>query len=127
MTAGEANVAAVAASKQRGVDAVGGAGRGLALTAGVLHVVVEALRNEDKVGKAKVDGKGNDGRDETSPERACEVGNVANEPDNQEGERDAIGRARGVVLNELWDLCMWALAVYGRKGTRTAWWAWHVL
>ena len=63
----EANVAAVAAAEQRRLDAIGGAGRRLALATRVLHVVVEALGDEDQVGEAEVYCEGDDGGDETGP------------------------------------------------------------
>lgn len=97
----EADVAGVATAEEGRLDAVGAAGGRLARALRVLHVVVDALRNEDEVGKAEVDCEGDDGRDEASPEGAGEVGDIANEPHGQEGERDAVCRAGLVVLNQL--------------------------
>lgn len=109
----EANVAAVAAAEQRRLDAIGGAGGRLALATRVLHVVVEALRDEDQVGEAKVDCEGDDGGDETGPEGTGEVGDIANEPDDEEGERDAICRARLVVFEQLGDLMGEHVSIHG--------------
>ena len=100
VTARQANVAAVAATEQRRLDAIGRLRGSLAIaTARVFHVVVNALRDEDEVCEAEVDGEGDDGRDETGPESPREVRHVANEPDGEEGEGDAICRARFVVFN----------------------------
>jgi hypothetical protein len=57
----------------------------------VAVVVVEALQDEDAVGEAEVDGEGDDGGDQAGPDGAYEVGDVTDEPDAEEGERDAIG------------------------------------
>lgn len=113
VTSRQANVAAVATSEQRRLNAFRGARRCLALAARVLHVVVDALRYEDEVGEAKVDCEGSNGGHKISPECAGEVGDVANEPDCEEGKRDAICRARLVVFYELGDL--WGL-VYAWMG-----------
>jgi len=57
------------------------------------------LRDEDEVCEAEVDCEGDDGGDEACPEGAGKVGYVADEPDDEEGEGDAICRARFVVFN----------------------------
>jgi hypothetical protein len=62
------------------------------------------LRDEDQVGEAEVDCEGDDGGDEAGPEGACEVGDVADEPDGEEGEGYAICGALFVVFDELGDL-----------------------
>lgn len=84
--------------------------RELAVAPRVDGVVVHALRDEDQVGEAKVDGEGYDGGDETSPHGADEVGDVANEPDDEKGEGDAFGGALAVVFNQLGDLLFWFIS-----------------
>ena len=103
MTAGQPNVAAIATAEERRLDAFGGARRGLALAAAarVAHVVVYTLRDQDQVGEAKVDCEGGYGGHQVCPDGACEVGDVAHEPDDEESERNAICRARFVVFNQL--------------------------
>lgn len=63
--------------------------------------VVQALRDEHQIRHAEVHGQGDHGGDESRPDCAGEVGHVADEPDEQEGERDAVGVAIGVVLDQL--------------------------
>ena len=103
VTAGQTNVAAIATAEERRLDAFGGARRGLALaaTARVAHVVVYALRDQDQVGEAKVDCEGGYGGHQVGPDGACEVGDVAHEPDDEESERNAICRPGFVVFNQL--------------------------
>ena len=48
-----------------------------------------------------VDGEGNDSRHETSPDSADKVRYVADEPNEEEGKRDALGRTLLVVLDQL--------------------------
>jgi hypothetical protein len=74
------------------------------MLARVLHVVVYALRYQDEVGEAEVDCQGDYCRDETGPEGARKVGDVADEPYCKKGERYAVCRARLVVFYELRDL-----------------------
>lgn len=62
------------------------------------------MADKDEVCEAKVDGEGDDGGDEAGPEGAGEVGDVAYEPDDEEGEGDAVGGALFVVFYELGDL-----------------------
>jgi hypothetical protein len=57
------------------------AGGGAGVAAGVEHVVIDALRDQNKVGEAEVDGQRDDGRDEAGPGGADEVGDIAKEPD----------------------------------------------
>jgi hypothetical protein len=96
----QANVAAIAATEQGRFNAVCGLRRGFALAAArVLHVVVDALRDEDEVCEAEVDCEGDDGGNETGPEGADEVRYVAYEPDDEEGEGDAICRGGFVVFD----------------------------
>jgi hypothetical protein len=45
------------------------------------------------IGKAEVDCKCDDSRDKMCPQGAGKVGDVANEPDDEEGQGDAVGRA----------------------------------
>lgn len=71
---------------------------------GIFEVVIQTLTNEDQVGEAEIDCKSGDGGHETSPEGASEVGDVADEPDDEEGERYAFGGALLVVLYQLGDL-----------------------
>ena len=129
--AGEADVGAVAAAEEGGFDGGGGLGGGFAgVAAGVDGVVVDALGDEDlepsdtcvcvcvcvcvvcgmagvlsyQVCDAEVHGQRDDGGDQARPQRAEEVGHVADEPDGEEDEGDAICGARLVVLNQLGDL-----------------------
>ena len=95
------HIAAVPPPKQGLLNAVLAAGGRLARLARVLDVVVETLADEDEVGEAEVDGEGDDSGDEACPERTNEVGDVANEPDGEEGEGDAVCRALLVVFYEL--------------------------
>jgi hypothetical protein len=71
-------------SDQRGVlvdDSVLGSGDGaLAFATGIQCVVVEALRQEDSIGEAEVDGESDDGGHEISPKSAGEVGDVSGHP-----------------------------------------------
>lgn len=62
------------------------------------------MRDKDQVGKAEVDCERDDGGHEAGPECADEVGDVADEPDGEEGEGYAIGGALFVVFNQLGDL-----------------------
>ena len=62
------------------------------------------MRDEDQVGEAEIDCEGDDGGDEPGPEGAGEVGDVAEEPDGEEGEGDAVCGGLGVVFDELGDL-----------------------
>jgi hypothetical protein len=71
------------------------------------------LRDEDEVCEAKVDCEGDDGGDETGPEGACEVRDVAYEPDGEEGEGDAVCGAGFVVFNQLGDLVLGVRLGYG--------------
>jgi hypothetical protein len=123
--AGEADVGAVAAAEKGRFDGGGGEGGGFAgVAAGVDGVVVHALGDEDlgrevsvcsrgwceggvlsyQVCDAEVHGQRDDGGDQARPERAEEVGHVADEPDGEEDEGDAICRAGLVVLNQLGNL-----------------------
>jgi hypothetical protein len=104
VAAREADVAGVAAAEERCFDAIGAAGRGLSLAARVLEVVVDALRNEDQVREAEVDCECDDGGHEAGPDSADEVGDIADKPDGEEGERDALGGALFVVFDQLRDL-----------------------
>ena len=104
MAAREADVARVATTEQRRFNAVCATCGSLARAARVFEVVVDALRDEDQVCEAKVDGEGDDSRYESGPECASEVGDVANKPDSQEGEGNAIRGALFVVLNQLGNL-----------------------
>jgi len=81
---------------------LGGLAHAVAL--GVQRVVVDALGNQNEVGEAEVDGQRDDGGDEAGPERAGEVGDVADEPDGEEGEGDAFGGGLAVVFDQLGDL-----------------------
>jgi len=101
VAAGQSHVAAVPAAEQRLLNALLAPGRVLAGLAGIPDIVVDALGNEDQVGKAEVDGEGGDGGDEAGPEGAGKVRDVANEPDGEEGERDAVGRGLLVVFDKL--------------------------
>ncbi len=47
-------------------------------------IVVETLCDEDQIGEAEVDSKGDDGRYEASPDSTKEVGNISYKPDGQE-------------------------------------------
>ena len=59
------------------------------------------MRDQDGIGEAEVYGQSDDGRHELSPERADEVGHIAEEPNEKESERNSIGGALLVVLNKL--------------------------
>lgn len=97
---GQAHVVAVTAAQERLLDAVAGRGLGhLAHSAGVSDVVVQALGDQDEIGETEVDGEGNNGGHEASPDGAREVGDVADEPDGEEGDGNAIGRALLIVLD----------------------------
>ena len=61
-----------------------------------------------QVGNAEVHGQGNDGWHQASPECAGKVGDIADEPDDEEDERNSISRARPVVLDQLRDLVLLA-------------------
>jgi hypothetical protein len=56
------------------------------------------------VGKTEVDCECDYSRHETCPQSAGKVGDVADEPDNEEGQGDAVGRAGLVVFDQLRDL-----------------------
>lgn len=58
---------------------------------------------------AEVHGQRNNGGHEAGPECACEVGDIADEPDCEEDERNAVCGARLVVLNQLRDLVSLAI------------------
>ena len=62
------------------------------------------MGDEDQICEAKVDCEGDDCGDEAGPDGADEVGYVADEPDDEEGEGDAFGGGLAVVLYELGDL-----------------------
>jgi hypothetical protein len=104
MAPGKPHITAIPSSEQRLFHAVLAAGGSLARLARVLDVVVDTLADKDEVGEAEVDGESDDGGDEAGPESAGEVGDVADEPDDEEGEGDAVGRALLVVFYELGDL-----------------------
>lgn len=103
---------AVRVLKQRSLLALGRR-RGVRLFAHALHhvlvllpsaiegIVVETLRNQDKVGEAEVDRDGDDGGHETRPDCANEVRDVSRHPNAEEGERDRVGAAIPVVLDQL--------------------------
>lgn len=59
---------------------------------------------EDQVCEAEVDGKRDDGGDEVGPDGADEVGDVADEPDGEESEGNAVGGALAVVFDYLGNL-----------------------
>lgn len=65
------------------------AGGGFTRAPRVLEIVVYALRYEDEVCEAEVDCERDNGGDEACPDGAGEVGDVADEPDGEEGERYA--------------------------------------
>lgn len=90
MAARQTNVARVPPPKQRCLDTILASSRRLPRPLRVLHVVVYALRYEDQIGKAEVDCESDYGRDETCPYGASEVGDVAYEPDCEEGKGYAI-------------------------------------
>jgi len=52
----------------------------------IYDVVVKALRDEDKVGKAEVDGQGDDSWNQSGPGSADKVCNVPDEPHEKEKE-----------------------------------------
>ena len=90
---------------QRGAlvdDSVLGSGDGaLAFATGIQGVVVEALRQEDGVGEAEVDGESDDGRHEISPKSTSEVGDVSCHPYQQESDGNAVRGRLTVVLDQL--------------------------
>jgi len=59
---------------------------------------------------AEVHGQRDDGGYETGPQGACEVGDIADEPDGQEGQGDAVCGAGLVVLDQLGDLRLLAIS-----------------
>lgn len=66
-----------------------------------------------QVRDAEVHGQGNDGGHQAGPESAREVSDVANEPDGEEDERDAVCRAGLVVLYQLRNLVLLAPGTRG--------------
>lgn len=95
-------------SEQRG-GGVGGLGRGrgappATTTTSVAEIVIDALADEDAVREAEVDGDGDDDGDEPGPGGPDQIGQVAEEPDGQEGEGDGLSAAVAVVLDDLGDL-----------------------
>ena len=62
------------------------------------------MRDEDAVGEAEVDCESDDSRNKVGPEGAHEVGDVAYEPDGEEGEGYSICGAGFVVFKELGQL-----------------------
>lgn len=101
MATRQADVARVPPAQQWSLDAVLATNGHLACSARVLQVVVEALRDQDQVGEAKVDCESDDGGDKTCPNCACEVGDVTDKPDNKKGKRNPVCRARLVVFYQL--------------------------
>lgn len=67
-------------------------------------IVVETLRDEDRVKDAKVDGKHNDGGYQAGPNGAKEIGDISQQPYGQEGEGDTFGGTALVVFHQLRDL-----------------------
>jgi hypothetical protein len=105
MTSGQSNITRVPTSKQRRLHIVLAASRRFPCAASrVLEVIVDALRDEDQVREAEVYCECDDGGDEASPESTREIGDVADEPDGEEGEGYAVCGALGVVFDELGDL-----------------------
>ena len=78
--------------------------RELPLTTGIEDIVVEALADEDCVGEAEVNSEGYDGRNQTGPRGAKKICNVADKPDGEEEQRDALGGLEAIVFNELRNL-----------------------
>lgn len=70
----------------------------------VQPVVVDALQNEDAVGEAEVYGESYYRRHKPGPGCAQQVRDITHEPDGEEEERDAIGRLKTVVFNQLRNL-----------------------
>lgn len=105
MTSGQSNITRIPTAEQRRLHVVLTARRRFPCAAPrILEVVVDALRDEDEVGEAEVYCERDDGGDEAGPEGAREVGDVADEPDGEEGKGYAVGGALGVVFDELGDL-----------------------
>ena len=113
----QTDVGAVSATEQRLLDAVLTPGGLLAVLAGILDVVVHALGDEDQIREAEVNCERNHGGHELGPQRAGEVGDVAYEPDGEEGQRDAVCGGLAVVLDELGDLFGWSQRCDSRR-----WW-----
>lgn len=59
------------------------------------------MRDEDKVGKTKVDSESDYGGYEASPDSTSQVSDVANEPDNEKGDGYALRGRLFVVFYEL--------------------------
>ena len=62
------------------------------------------MSDEDKVREAEVDCKGDGCGHKTCPDCSGETSDIADKPDSEESERDAIRRALLIVFYELWSL-----------------------
>lgn len=67
-------------------------------------VVIETLGDQDSICETEVYRKSYNSWNETSPNGAKEVGKVSNEPCNKKGERDSLGAAFTVILEQLRNL-----------------------
>jgi hypothetical protein len=70
-----------------------------ALASRVEDIVVQTLRYEEEIRAAEVHGEGDDCGDEARPSCAEEVGDIAEEPDGEEEEGDALGGLEAVVFD----------------------------
>ena len=71
---------------------------------GTFAVVVHALRDENRIREAKVHSERNHGWHETSPYSSEQIGQIADEPDEEEFQGDGLGILGLIVFNELRDL-----------------------
>ena len=62
------------------------------------------MSDEDKVREAEVDCKGDGCGHKTCPDCSGEISDIADKPDSEEGERDAVRRALLIVFDELRNL-----------------------
>lgn len=74
-------------------------------------LVVQALRDEDPVRETEVDRYGDDDGHETCPDTSNEVGDVADEPDEDEEEGNGFCVSIAVVFDQLGDLYSRAIIV----------------
>jgi hypothetical protein len=62
------------------------------------------LRDEDEIGEAEVDCEGDHSGHKTCPYCSNEVGDITDEPDDEEGDGDALGGSLSVILDQLRNL-----------------------
>lgn len=62
-------------------------------------VVIEALEDQDTVGEAEINGEKGDCWYKSRPYRSREVCDIANSPDSEEQERNALRRLLSIVFH----------------------------